>query len=248
MNKKIVVVDTDSSSINFIKENLEPDNYEIFVASSTEEAIILIEEKLPSLVLIDIEMNIKNYKFKLGNYLLMKDIVPYVYMSKETTIININIAKKTRPYGFLMKPIRSFDLTTTVSFILNNFSHRKIDVVREEILIPDIATVAVKKAISYINNNYTKNITLDQLAELTNRDRSYLIRCFKEKLKISPHQYILKLRIDEAMRLIENTDDTLISVSKKIGFKSHSNFCQIFKKQTGHTPTNYKYIKSIQNG
>jgi hypothetical protein len=67
-------------------------------------------------------------------------------MSKETTIINIDITKKTRPYGFLMKPIRSFDLTTSLTFILNNFSHRKIDIVREEILIPDIATVAVKKS------------------------------------------------------------------------------------------------------
>jgi AraC-like DNA-binding protein len=147
-----------------------------------------------------------------------------------------------------MKPIRSFDLTTTLTFILNNFSHRKIDIVREEILIPDIATVAVKKAISYINNNYTKNITLDQLAELTNRDRCHLIRCFKEKLKITPHQYILKLRIDEAMRLIENTDETLLSISKKIGFGSHSNFCDVFKKHTGHTPINYKYIKSIRKG
>ena len=248
MSKIIVIVDTDLDSVNFIKENLEPENYEVFVASSTEEAIILIEEKMPCLVLIDFEMNLDNDRIPLGDYLLKKDSIPYVYISNETTSPHIEIAKKTRPYGFLMKPIRSFDLTTTVSFILNNFSHRKIDVGREEILIPDIATVAVKKAISYINNNYTNNITLDQLAELTNRDRSYLIRCFKEKLKISPNQYILKLRIDEAMRLIENTDETLLSISKKVGFKSHSNFCQIFKKQIGHTPTNYKYIKSIQKG
>ncbi|WP_396145871.1 helix-turn-helix domain-containing protein [Flavobacterium sp.] len=91
-------------------------------------------------------------------------------------------------------------------------------------------------------------MTLDQLAELTNRDRSYLIRCFKDKLKISPYQYILKLRIDEAMRLIENTDDALLSISKKLGFRSHRNFCDAFKKQTGHTPINYKYIKSIRKG
>ncbi|WP_396145761.1 response regulator [Flavobacterium sp.] len=146
MNKKIVIVDTDLNSINFIKENLDQENYEIFAASSTEEAIILIEEKIPCLVLIDVEMNLDNDRIPLGDYLLKKDIVPYIYMSKETTIINIDITKKTRPYGFLMKPIRSFDLTTSLTFILNNFSHRKIDIVREEILIPDIATVAVKKS------------------------------------------------------------------------------------------------------
>jgi CheY-like chemotaxis protein len=70
MNKKIVVVDIDVSSINFIKENLELDNYEVFVASSSAEAILLIEEKMPCLVLIDIEMNLDNDRIPLGDYLL----------------------------------------------------------------------------------------------------------------------------------------------------------------------------------
>lgn len=246
--KRIVIADTDLETVNLIKNVLELENYEVFNASSTEEAIILIEEKKPSLVVIDVEINIKNDKIALGNYLLKQDTVPYIYMSKETTTINIDIAKKTRPYGFLMKPIRIFDLVTTITFLLNNFSHRKIDIVRQEFLMPDIATVAVKKAIDYINNNYTKDITLEQLGELTKRDKTYLCRSFRERMNITPHQYILKLRIDEAITLLDNTDDSLLSITKKLGFSTYGHFYHTFKKNTGYTPSNYRNIKNILKG
>ncbi len=74
----------------------------------------------------------------------------------------------------------------------------------------------------------------------------YFRRCFREELGLTPLEYLTKLRIDEAGRLLtQRTFQSVEKVSRQCGFSDYYYFSKLFKKQTGLSPKNYrkKYTK-----
>lgn len=99
----------------------------------------------------------------------------------------------------------------------------------------------------YIDNHYQENITLDQLAEICHVSKYHLAHAFTEEYGISPINYLISKRLSEAEHLLRTTDFSLSLISNTTGFSSPSYFAQIFKKQRGFSPTEFrKKIKKVQ--
>ena len=92
----------------------------------------------------------------------------------------------------------------------------------------------------YIDNHYKENITLEILAEQNHVSKYYLAHAFTEEFGISPINYLISRRIQEAEHLLANTDFSLSLISSTTGFSSSSYFAQIFKKQKGISPREYR--------
>lgn len=92
----------------------------------------------------------------------------------------------------------------------------------------------------YMNQNFRDPITLDLLAKIGNINKYYLVHIFKENIGISPIGYLNEVRIKEAKALLENTDVTLAEIASISGFSSQSFFSQVFKRETGKTPSQYR--------
>lgn len=92
----------------------------------------------------------------------------------------------------------------------------------------------------YIQNHFKENITLDTLSDLVFLNKYYLVHAFKKYNHISPINYQLQLRIEEAEHLLKTTNLVICDVSNSLGFSSQSYFSQIFKKHTGLTPNQYR--------
>lgn len=100
----------------------------------------------------------------------------------------------------------------------------------------------------YIDQHYQENITLDDLAKLTFMNKYYLVHAFKKYIGMSPINYVISKRIEEAQSLLETTSYSVSQISDLVGFSSQSYFSQIFKKTTGHTPFEIrKRKKEAQN-
>ncbi|MBE7049106.1 MAG: helix-turn-helix domain-containing protein [Ruminococcaceae bacterium] len=95
----------------------------------------------------------------------------------------------------------------------------------------------------YIDNNYAKELTLSQVAKYIYLSDSYFAHSFKDKFGISPKSYILKIRIEEAKELLENTDLRIADVALSVGFSSQQRFNDIFRKYTDMTPLRYRQTK-----
>ncbi len=95
----------------------------------------------------------------------------------------------------------------------------------------------------YIDNNYAKDLTLSQVAKYIYLSDSYFAHSFKDKFGISPKSYILKIRIEEAKELLENTDMKIADVAHSVGFSSQQRFNDIFKKYTEVTPLKFRQLK-----
>ncbi len=102
------------------------------------------------------------------------------------------------------------------------------------------ATRLCRMVHQYIDTHYKENLTLDSLAELAHVSKYYLIHTFTREYGISPINYAVACRIDEAKQLLKNDDYTLSFISRVLGFSSQSYFSQIFKKNVGLSPNEYR--------
>ena len=100
----------------------------------------------------------------------------------------------------------------------------------------------LKRAISYIMQNYASPLTLDELARYCNISKQHLIRYFKSELGTTPLKYITEYRVTRAKELLFNYPDLSIGeISEELGFENQHYFSKVFSKITGETPSDYRY-------
>ena len=87
------------------------------------------------------------------------------------------------------------------------------------------------------------DVTLDDLAEIASMSPYYFARSFKAAVGLPPHQYVVRRRIDRAMRLLAATDLTIAHIAFDCGFASQAHMTTVFKRLTGTTP--HRYRRSI---
>ncbi|AUU83643.1 AraC family transcriptional regulator [Leclercia adecarboxylata] len=81
---------------------------------------------------------------------------------------------------------------------------------------------------------------LARLACLTGLSEFHFSRVFKQSTGLSPSHYFIRLRMEEARRLLSETDDSIISISLTVGYNSPSHFASAFRRVTGISPSKYR--------
>lgn len=98
----------------------------------------------------------------------------------------------------------------------------------------------VSQICSYINTNYSQEITLNKISEKFFVSPSYVSRLFKEHTSDNFVDYINKIRINEAKKLLDSTNLKIYEVSDKVGYTNPKYFSQIFQKVAGLSPKEYR--------
>lgn len=115
-----------------------------------------------------------------------------------------------------------------------------VDLYRKKPEKSDNSSEAVKEVISYIKKNFGEKLSNKTLADLVGYHEYHLNRLFLRHTGTSMHKYILRLRIDEAKRLLLNTDMPLGTIAEEIGFGSKTHFASYFKQVVGLSPSEYR--------
>lgn len=97
----------------------------------------------------------------------------------------------------------------------------------------------VSQAIGFILERYSGSVTLELAADAISLNPSYLSRIFKEETKSTFSEYLNRIRIDAARKLLENGQYSLKQISSQAGFSSYNYFFRVFKEMTGVTPQTY---------
>lgn len=94
--------------------------------------------------------------------------------------------------------------------------------------------------LSFINRNYTTDLSLSQLAEYAYTNASVLSSEFNDEVGMSLSEYVTGLRVLKAQELLRQTDMTVSQIAEASGFSGAKYFREIFKKQAGMSPQQYR--------
>ncbi len=95
-------------------------------------------------------------------------------------------------------------------------------------------------SINFIHTNFERDISLGDIAKFVFLSPSYFTRAFKEETGMSPISYLLKVRIERAKELLEDTGLKISDIALNVGFSNQQRFNEMFKKYTKHTPLQYR--------
>lgn len=101
----------------------------------------------------------------------------------------------------------------------------------------------IQTAKRYMENNYATALHLEDIAATVNLSPIYFHSIFSMALGQSPHEYLTKIRIEQAKKLLWDSSVPISDVAERCGFGSQQYFTKIFKKETGSSPG--KYRKSL---
>lgn len=99
---------------------------------------------------------------------------------------------------------------------------------------------AIARAEHYMEIHYSEKITVKFLAELGNISVSSFNRIFKKETKLTPMEYLMKIRLEKSRKLLRRKQIPITEIAMRCGFHSSSHFSSSFNKAYNTTPTQYR--------
>ena len=98
----------------------------------------------------------------------------------------------------------------------------------------------VESAQKYIDDNFSKDISLDDISRMMNLSPYYFSKLFKEKTGENYVEYLTRIRIERAKEMLKSPDKTMKEICSEVGYSDPNYFSRIFKKVVGLPPTEYR--------
>ena len=98
----------------------------------------------------------------------------------------------------------------------------------------------MRNVLSYIQENFRRNLTTEELAGVCHMHPTHFIRAFKLRMAQTPHQYIADRRMEYARQLLDRSDRSIIEIASAAGFYDLAHFSRTFKQYYSMTPTQYR--------
>lgn len=95
---------------------------------------------------------------------------------------------------------------------------------------------------AYIENNYSKDMSLEELSALADITPQYLCRLFKNYMNLRPFQYIAMKRIQHAKKILSNKSLSIADAAHMVGYNDCSYFCAVFRKYEKMSPSAFRRI------
>ncbi len=96
------------------------------------------------------------------------------------------------------------------------------------------------QVISYISTHFQEPLTLDKIAQELHFNKFYISRVFTGRLHCTFHEYLNRLRLDYAARLLRETDRSIMEIWQEAGFESQKTFNRTFRSCYHMTPSEYR--------
>jgi two-component system response regulator YesN len=236
-----------ASYINWEEMNLE-------LIASTGNGVVaqaLTKSLKPDIVITQLDVK--------GIYMLLSNCPIYhtaIFGEGEKDESDVKKAFGLGIYRYQQKPITMEKLYYQLLDISNLIRKEKTREIESDIKCPTIPlptysnNMSVLSAISFIEQNYNKNIGLQEAAAVINISDSHLSRTFKKETGFNYVKYLNIYRINISIELMYDENLTLNQIGSACGFETPSYFAKIFKREMNVSPSKYResFILYKKNG
>ena len=98
----------------------------------------------------------------------------------------------------------------------------------------------MKEALNFIEGNYQRDISIEEIADRSGLNRSYFSRLFKEMFGESPQSFLIKYRMNKASELLKHSKISIADVGQRVGYENQLHFSRAFRNVFGISPRKYR--------
>ncbi len=230
----ILVVDDEPGVLAMharIIESQSP-HYRVLQARNGREALAIIRQERPDLVLLDLMMP------ELDGFGVLEAMraeemsrnIPVIVLTGQV-LTEEDMARLNRGVaGVLGKGL--FSVQETLERI-------ETALTRQSRLGAEIRRI-VRKAMAYVHTHYTEPISSRDIAAHVGLSEQHLARSFRKEIGITPLEYLKRYRIRQAKTLLEKGDKSITEVALEVGFSDSSYFARVFRAEVGISPSAYR--------
>ena len=104
----------------------------------------------------------------------------------------------------------------------------------------------IQEAITFMDHNYQREISIEDLANVCKLNRSYFSKLFKDSMGCPPQEFLIRLRLSKAADLMKGTDRPIGDISAMCGYPNQLHFSRAFKQRYGVSPREWRAQNQIQ--
>ena len=243
----ILIVEDNPDIIKYLKENLA-DKYKIRSANNGEEALKIVYEDQPTLIISDVMMPVMDgIQFCKK---IQKNIktchIPVILLTAKSSIQDQIEGLDIGADDYVAKPFAMNLLEAKISNViktrkrLQEYYSQSLEIQPEKIAFNTMDEDLLKKAVDIVEKNLAEpNLSVDFFAREMGMSRSNLHLKLKAITGESATDFIKKIRFGKATKLLDENRYSIAEISYMVGFNSPSYFSTSFKKYFGYMPTEY---------
>lgn len=232
---KILLVDDESVVRRGLKAMINNAKFPfdvILEATTGNEAVMIVEEHKPEIILLDIKIpgiDGINAAKKIKNISPQSKII---FLTAYAKFDYAQEALRSKASDYLVKPVNPEELKLTISNCIDElFPYLTMSHVQQ----------VFKNVIAYILENIDKPITLENVAERAHLSPSYFSTLFRKERGKTFSEFLISARMEKAKALLrENASLSIFEISEQVGYEDANYFSRIFKKKTGISPNAYR--------
>ncbi len=235
---KVFIADDEAWIIVGMKKLIEKSDLPFKVVGEAYNGVTALEEmekKKPDVLFSDIRMPGYNGLDLLEEMQKRGILAKVVFISGYAEFEYAQKAVELHAYDYLLKPVKQENLNRVLGRI-----HEELggDTERDE--EEEVSLTVMQQIISEIQERYTENITLTELAETYKISTGHLSNLIKRELKLPFSEYITARRIQRAKELLADDTLSIEQIAGMVGYKDYFYFTKVFKKVAGVSPSKYR--------
>lgn len=228
----VLVVDDDPGILDMHCRMIQKTGRQTLTARNGREALQVLEHTRPDLILLDLMMPVMDGFEVLDHLRAREDLrdIPVIILTART-LSETDLERCNRGVSNILgKGIFSADET---------LGHIEAALNRQTSLGGPTRQL-VRRAMSYIQTNYSEPLTREMIADQIGISADYLSDCFRQELGITPIAYIRRYRVRQACELLRSTDLSITQIGMDVGFSESAHFTHTFLREVGMTPRAYR--------
>jgi len=231
----ILVVDDDPGILDMHTRLIQQTGRQVLNAHNGREALNLIEQKIPDLILLDLMMP------EMDGFAVLDELrarestrdIPVIILSARI-LTDEDLERCNRGVAAILGK----GLFTGAETL----GHIEAALTRQPAL-GRATQQLVRKAMAFIHEKYAHPLAREEIADHIGISADYLTDCFRQELGVTPSTYIRRYRIRQACELLRNTDQSITQIALAVGFSDGAHFTHTFQREMETTPRAYRDSK-----